>query len=158
MNAKRNVAALALVAAIAGCYGRAYGTAGVVAPSAEVTIESAPPPMRHEVVVASPGPGFVWVAGYWDWDGATYLWVPGSWVTVDAGYTWVRPRYVRRGGGWVYVRGYYYHRARGERVYDRGAFHARPVRAEESRGREHEHGHGRGHDRGRHLGERERGS
>jgi hypothetical protein len=34
---------------------------------------------REGVVVLTPGPGAVWVAGHWVWDGATWVWWPGHW-------------------------------------------------------------------------------
>jgi hypothetical protein len=69
----------------------------------------------HAVAVPPcPGPGYAWVAGYWD-DG---YWTPGYWNYV--GYA---PRVVVRGGfGWD--RGYVYHRDfdhrdRDDRHFDR---------------------------------------
>ena len=67
---------------LAGAY--VYGQVSV-----GITI-GAPPPLRVERVVASPGPGFVWVAGYWYPVGRHYKW--------HAGY-WTRPPYV--GARWV---------------------------------------------------------
>ena len=41
---------------------------------------SAPPPPVVETVVVSPGPGYVWVAGYWRWHERHWAWVPGAWA------------------------------------------------------------------------------
>ena len=51
-----------------------------------------PPPPRYGVVGYAPGPGFVWVDGYWDWrpprPGA--VWVPHRWVPYGRRYRFVR--------------------------------------------------------------------
>jgi hypothetical protein len=39
-----------------------------------------PPPPVAVVVPAAPGPGYVWIEGYWDWRGGSRCWVPGRWV------------------------------------------------------------------------------
>jgi hypothetical protein len=44
-----------------------------------VYIGAAPPPLRYEVRPAMPGPGYVWVDGYWNWYGGRYVWRPGVW-------------------------------------------------------------------------------
>ena len=44
-----------------------------------VYVPTAPPPPVAEVAPASPGPGYVWIAGYHRWDGARYVWVGGRW-------------------------------------------------------------------------------
>ena len=62
-----------------------------------VVVGTAPP---APVVVAgpvgvAPGPGYVWVDGYWDWVGGGWVWVPGRWVLPPRpGAVWVRS-YVR---------------------------------------------------------------
>lgn len=56
-------------------------------------------------VPACPGPGYVWVGGYWN---PYHVWVPGYW-----NFRGPRPGYVVRGGG-------YYDAHRGfDRHYDR---------------------------------------
>ena len=107
--------ALALALAAAAC--ETMGGAGFV------YVESAPPPVRYEVVTVAPGPEYVWISGYWVYSGVQYMWVSGRWDRPPSGYTvWVRPRYERQRGGWLYKPGH----------WDSGG-----------RGR----GHGRGHDR-----------
>ncbi len=39
----------------------------------------APPAPQVEVVGAAPGPGYLWVGGYWNWVGGRHVWVPGRW-------------------------------------------------------------------------------
>jgi len=84
--------------------------AGVLAfaPAARAeVIRVAPPPLRHEAVIARPGPRQVWVPGFWRWSGREYVWVSGAWQLPPGHHTrWVAGHYrTRRGGGWVYVPG-----------------------------------------------------
>lgn len=62
-----------------------------------------PPPLRAEVYGYAPGPGFVWVQGYWRWGGGRYVWAPGYWAHPPRrhGY-WVPGRWERN------HRGYYW--------------------------------------------------
>src|ERR1700686_3585204 len=61
-----------------------------------VVVGTAPP---APVVVAgpvgvAPGPGYVWVDGYWDWGGGGWVWGPGRWVLPPRpGAVWVAPYY-----------------------------------------------------------------
>jgi hypothetical protein len=66
-----------------------------------------PPPLRAEVIVVSPGPGHVWIAGYWGWSTGRYVWVPGRWTRARAGRAWVPGRWEQRGRKWVWRRGYW---------------------------------------------------
>jgi hypothetical protein len=71
-----------------------------------VAVESAPPPERVEVVEQAPGPGYVWVAGFWDWSGADYVWVPGGWAVPPHGrHVWIHDSWDRRGNRWRHARG-----------------------------------------------------
>ena len=38
-----------------------------------------PPPIPVYYQPPAPGPGFVWIPGYWAWGPAGYYWVPGYW-------------------------------------------------------------------------------
>ena len=68
-----------------------------------------PPPRAMGVVGYAPGPGYVWIDGYWDWRGNRYnYWVPGRWERPPRrGAAWVGPHWDRRGGRHVWVRGYW---------------------------------------------------
>lgn len=71
------------------------GFPGYYAPPPPV-VAYAPPPM--------PGPGFVWVGGYWYPSGPRYVWRSGFWTRPPfARSTWVAPRYFGNrfyGGYW----------------------------------------------------------
>ncbi len=49
--------------------------------SAQIVVRiGPPPPPRHEFVPVAPGPGYVWVPGFHQYDGRAYAWVPGHYV------------------------------------------------------------------------------
>jgi hypothetical protein len=69
-------------------------------------VESEPPPPQSEVMEASPGPDYVWVGGYWGFEGGGRVWVRGRWDRPPHVHaTWVAPRWERHGHGYVFVRG-----------------------------------------------------
>jgi hypothetical protein len=78
-------------------------------PHMEIHIaHSAPPRPRAEYRAEMPGPGYVWVKGFWNWDGDQWVWIPGRWdrpAGVDV--TWVDPHYFREEGGWRYEPGHW---------------------------------------------------
>lgn len=78
--------------------------AWVGAADAQVIVRIAPPEPRVERV-PPPRRGFVWVNGYWDWNGRRYVWRHGRWERVRHGYHWREDRWVERNGGWARERG-----------------------------------------------------
>ena len=46
-----------------------------------ITASIAPPLLPVYAQPPIPGPGYVWIPGYWAWDGQEYYWVPGYWAT-----------------------------------------------------------------------------
>jgi len=75
---------------------------------AGVSVSIGPPPLRVDARVAAPGPGYVWVSGYWDWGGGDWAWVPGTWVREPLPRArWEAPRYRQRHGHWYYTRGHW---------------------------------------------------
>ncbi len=98
----------AAVAALAACV--------PLAPPDAVFISArfGPPPPRYEVVGYAPGPDFIWIRGYWDWEGVNYVWVPGRWERRPYPQAmWVPDRWRRSSQGWYRETGHW----RGE---DRG--------------------------------------
>ncbi|HEX4341832.1 MAG TPA: hypothetical protein VH255_00475 [Verrucomicrobiae bacterium] len=76
-------------------------------PSGDLVVNAEPPPPQNEVIVASPGPGYVWTRGYWEWHGH-WAWVGGRWIVGPRpGAIWVEGRWAPRRGRYVYVRGYW---------------------------------------------------
>jgi len=65
-----------------------------------------PPPVRVEAYGRAPGPGYVWINGYWGWRGNAYAWVPGSWSRPPrARAVWVAPYWERAGGRYRFREG-----------------------------------------------------
>jgi hypothetical protein len=81
--------------ALAGC---------VIAPDqrhfADGVVMVAPPPPLVEVSGMAPEPGYVWIAGYWNWLGDRHVWVAGHWEAPRPGHHWVAQQWVRQGDGW----------------------------------------------------------
>ena len=77
----------------------------------------APPPLPAYSQPAIPGPGYMWIPGYWGWNGAGYYWVPGYWALPPAaGLLWTPGYwawsdtdhdYVFHSGYWAPTVGYY---------------------------------------------------
>lgn len=95
------VAAAALPLALAGCVvapapyaAQPYGGYGYT------VVETAPPPLRTEVVGVAPAPGYFWISGFWTWFGGRYVWERGHWEAPRAGYRWVPHQWERHGPGW----------------------------------------------------------
>ena len=70
----------------------------------EHEIETAPPETIVEIVPTS-RPGFVWIQGYWGWEGHRHMWVPGHWTNARPGYIWVGNNWGHRGHGWHFEAG-----------------------------------------------------
>ncbi|MCX6924311.1 MAG: YXWGXW repeat-containing protein [Verrucomicrobia bacterium] len=76
-------------------------------PQKVVLVPTAPPPLLVEARPLAPGPYYVWISGYWAWNGnwvwgsghwaarprPTAIWVSGHWAPHGHGYVWVA-------GGW----------------------------------------------------------
>ena len=93
------VGALGLLAA--GC----YATTGVHY-RGHVYVPAAPPAPYVEVVGTAPGPSYVWVNGYWWWNGDQYVWMRGHWsLPPEPGYVYVRSGWVYAGGQYRFVHG-----------------------------------------------------
>jgi hypothetical protein len=84
---RRSVLTLALAASLlVGC-GGGVGYYYASAP---------PPPIRAEAIGVAPGPGYVWINGYWGWRGRNYAWVPGYYTRPPRAHSvWVAPRWDR---------------------------------------------------------------
>ena len=76
------------------------------AASAEIVVRVGPPRPRVERRIAAPGPGYVWIGGFYRWEGGAHVWVPGRWERpIRPGAVWVAPRWQRRGREWVFIDG-----------------------------------------------------
>ncbi|HUJ48837.1 MAG TPA: hypothetical protein VLW25_01515 [Bryobacteraceae bacterium] len=90
------LAASALSVACGGGYAAAY------------VVPAPPPPRVVGAVGYAPGPGFVWVDGFWDLRGSNWVWMNGRWARPPRGRTaWVADRWERHGEHWRYNRGHW---------------------------------------------------
>jgi hypothetical protein len=89
-------ATMAITPACAATRGRVYVRVGPPAPVVETRI-------------VAPGPGYVWIPGYYTWDGRVYVWVPGRWDRAPrARARWVPARWVHDPRhGWYLVDGHW---------------------------------------------------
>jgi hypothetical protein len=58
---------------------------------------AAPPPAERVEVVREVRPGWVWLPGFWGWEGHRHVWVEGRWERVRPGHHWAPARWERRG-------------------------------------------------------------
>jgi outer membrane lipoprotein SlyB len=73
--------------------------------SAMVVTQSPPPAPVDTVVVAAPGPDYVWIDGEWIWNGG-WVWVGGHWGFPPYPHAvWVHGRWDRGSYGWRRVPG-----------------------------------------------------
>ena len=73
-----------------------------------VEVPEAPQPVIVETAPVSPGPDYVWIDGYWHWEGHHYIWNRGHWDRPPSRYhVWVRPSYVRIEHGYRYTPGHW---------------------------------------------------
>jgi hypothetical protein len=65
-----------------------------------------PPPVRVETYGPAPGPGFVWIGGYWGWRANTHVWVPGYWGRPPRPHAvWVSPYWEHSGARYRFHEG-----------------------------------------------------
>ena len=58
------------------------------------------------VSLSSCGGGYLWVSGYYNWDGSQYQWVPGTWAKAPrARAVWVPAHWQATSSGYVWVPG-----------------------------------------------------
>ncbi len=122
---------LGLATTGAGCYvssGPPPASPGVEVTADATVYPSAPPPDPiPEYPPPSPGYGYTWIGGYWDWSGYDWSWEAGYWAPQEAGYAYVGPRFVFIDGRPVYYRAYWRGPA-GRVVYGYGPRGAPPAR------------------------------
>nr|HEX4318432.1 YXWGXW repeat-containing protein [Kofleriaceae bacterium] len=80
--------------------------ASVGEPSAEY-VSGMPPDPLYEQEPAAPGDGYVWIDGYWHWNGDEWVWVGGRWEQQQDGYVYVEPYYNYVDGSYIYTPGYW---------------------------------------------------
>jgi hypothetical protein len=99
--------ALGLVVAVGSTAGCAGAVVGV---DAEYEVDGPPPALQSDVVVASPGPGYVWIGGAYEWDVSrkSYAWRAGRWEQPPHGKrAWEAGHYEMRNGHHYYRPGHW---------------------------------------------------
>ncbi|RTL58223.1 MAG: hypothetical protein EKK46_00235 [Rhodocyclaceae bacterium] len=103
-----------------------------------VDIGTPPPPMRVEVV-PPPRSGYVWVPGFWGWDGHRHVWQEGYWEHERPGYAYAPGRWERHGEQWHFEPGRWQAMRKEERREERHEQEYREHKEREHEEREHEH-------------------
>jgi len=93
----------------------AIGMASTSHAAVFVSVAIAPPPIPVYSQPICPGPGYIWIPGYWAYGPVGYYWVPGYWVVapfVGALWTpgywgWANGLYVWHAGYWGSHVGFY---------------------------------------------------
>jgi WXXGXW repeat (2 copies) len=84
------------------------GCASAPAQGGRVYIREGPPAARTEVIVARPGPDYVWLRGHWGYGGGRYAWEPGRWARPDRPHRrWVEGRWAHDRHGYYWVEGHW---------------------------------------------------
>ena len=91
----------AAATAVPSCAAGASGVPG------SVLADTQPPAPMVEDGGEPPGEGYVWIDGYWHWNGAEWIWIGGRWVAQMADFVFVPPAYYTSGEACVYVPGYW---------------------------------------------------
>lgn len=66
-----------------------------------------PPAPRVEVVGVAPYPGYIWLGGYWRWNGNRHEWIEGHWQAPRPGYRWAPHHWVHERNGWYLSEGHW---------------------------------------------------
>jgi hypothetical protein len=74
-----------------------------------ISTDVPPPPLPIYEQPIIPGPGYLWVPGYWAWsDDFEYYWVPGTWVLApEPGLLWTPAYWAWNDGEYVFYPGYW---------------------------------------------------
>jgi hypothetical protein len=71
-------------------------------------LATAPPALQTDVTVVQPGPGYVWITGYWTWRNEQYQWMSGHWeMPPNSRSVWVAPTIVPQGNNYRFTEGYW---------------------------------------------------
>lgn len=67
-----------------------------------------PPPLQVEPYGMSPGPGNVWINGYWGYEGGRHVWHGGRWEKPPREHAhYVAPRWDKKGDRYAFREGHW---------------------------------------------------
>jgi hypothetical protein len=72
-----------------------------------VAIPESPPPAQEDTVPNSPGDGYFWVPGVWEYSSGAYTWSAGRWEKMDKEWMLVPAHYEWRNEGYLFIAGYW---------------------------------------------------
>ena len=73
-----------------------------------ISVNFAPPELPVYDQPPCPDEGYIWIPGYWGWDGDDYYWVPGTWVMApEVGLLWTPGYWGWGGDSFVFYEGYW---------------------------------------------------
>ena len=97
-------AALIILSAAPGGNFAFVAPANAQAHAASNVASLAPPLLPSYSQPAVPGPGYIWIPGYWGWNGTGYYWVPAYWARPPAaGLLWTPGYWAWNGADHDYV-------------------------------------------------------
>jgi hypothetical protein len=71
-----------------------------------IYVQVGPPTAIVETVPVRPAAGYVWVGGYYSWNGSRYVWVHGHWVAHAGAWCAGHWRHVEH-HGWYWIPGHW---------------------------------------------------
>lgn len=74
----------------------------------QLVVPHQPPAAHEQIRPPQPEDGYVWIEGYWHWDGNEYHWVDGEWSPPRDGYSYYASNYYFINNMWMYQAGYWY--------------------------------------------------
>ncbi|HXI39804.1 MAG TPA: hypothetical protein VNH83_07490 [Bryobacteraceae bacterium] len=84
-----------------------FSLVGCAARASYYAVGPPPPPAIYGAVGYAPGPGYVWIDGFWDWHNR-YVWVPGYWSRPPHPHArWVPGRAYYNNHRYYYRRGHW---------------------------------------------------
>ena len=73
-----------------------------------VSVGAPPPPLPVYIQPPIPDYGYLWIPGYWSWNGYDYFWVPAAWVQPpEPGLLWTPGYWAWNGAAYVFNPGYW---------------------------------------------------
>jgi len=88
--------------------GCSAGVYAVPSPQLGIYVSYGPPPIPIYDQPICPGDDYIWVPGYWAWDGYEYYWVPGTWVMApEIGFFWTPGYWEWIGTAFFFHEGYW---------------------------------------------------